>query len=503
MKVGNALFKLMSELGIRQVFGNPGTTELSFLKHMPKDFNYYLALHDGISVGMAEGYYFATRKPQIVNLHSSPGLTNAMGFIYEALISRIPLIVLVGQQYLYRLIDEPVLYGDFIKISQGVVKSAYEIRSEKDAIKTFIRAYKESITPPYGPVLISLPQDIPDMEVSEGEKVDIPKYFVSGTCDTSAIEFVLDKVKSASSIAIVAGYEVSIFSAHEELVRLAEKLNAPIYTEPYLSIFPIDSSNILFKGPLSRYKASDVVKELEKYDLVLVIGGWLNYVVFPDVDIRLNIVEVTSDFKEASKRKWDTIVCNPKDFLIKLYNMLYKGLNKNIIKRENRDLELQGDFITEVFKEMKGYLDKYTIFAEIPTYRDTLIKIIELKPSSLYITRSGLLGWALSALVGYSINGAKVLAIIGDGSFNYTPQALWSAVKYSTRLKVIVINNEGYASLSRHGVEADWLFPSTSPWKVALAYGFEAKESRDIKNDLKWLFEDDKRKLLEIRLARH
>ncbi|QGA69104.1 thiamine pyrophosphate-binding protein [Sulfolobus sp. E11-6] len=502
MKVGDALFKMMNELGIRQIFGNPGTTELSFLKYMPKDFNYYLALQDGISVGMAEGYYLATRKPQVVNLHSSPGLTNAMGFIYEALISRTPLIVLVGQQYSDRLIDEPVLYGDFIKISQGVVKSAYEIRNGKDAIKTFIRAYKESITPPYGPVLISLPQDIPDVEINE-EKINVPKYFVSGVCDMSPIEFVLDKIRSANSIAIVAGYEVSIFDAYEELTKLAEKLNAPIYTEPYLSIFPIDSSNILFKGPLSRYKASDVVKELEKYDLVLVIGGWLNYVVFPDVDIGLNIVEVISDSKEASKRKWDTIVCNPKDFIIKLYNMLPESLNKYITRRENISPELNSDFVVDIFKELKVYLDKYTIFAEIPTYRDALIRTIDLKASSLYITRVGLLGWALSASVGYSLSGNKVLTIVGDGSFNYTPQALWSAVKYNSKMKVIVINNGGYLSLSKHKVEADWLFPSTSPWKVALAYGFEARESRDIKNDLKWLFEDDRRKLLEIRLTGH
>ncbi|MCH4814704.1 MAG: thiamine pyrophosphate-binding protein [Saccharolobus sp.] len=499
MKVGDALFKLMNEIGIKQIFGNPGTTELNFLKHMPKDFNYYLALQDGIAVGMAEGYYLATRKPQVVNLHSSPGLTNAMGFLYEALVSRTPLIALVGQQYSDKLIDEPVLYGDFIKISQGIVKSAYEIRSEKEALKTFIRAYKESTTPPYGPVLISLPQDIPDMEINEEEKINMPKYFVSTTCDKPSIEFVLDKVKRANSIAIVAGYEVSIFNAYDKLVKLAEKLNASLYTEPYLSVFPLDSSNPLFKGPLSRYKASDVLKELEKYDLILVIGGWLNYVVFPDVDIRLNIIEVTSDFKEAIKRQWDTIVCNPKDFIIGLYNKLYES--PYTIKSENIRQELDSDPIVDVFKEMKSYLAKYTIFAEIPTYRDALIKNVALRPSSLYIMRSGLLGWALSASVGYSLNGDNVLAIVGDGSFNYTPQALWSAVKYNTKMKVIVINNQGYASLSKHGVEADWLFPSTSPWKVASAYGFEARESRDIKNDLKWLFEDNKRrKLLEIRV---
>ncbi|AYN75632.1 hypothetical protein SULI_13750 [Saccharolobus solfataricus] len=47
----------MNEIEIRQIFGNPGTTQLNFLKYMPKNLNYYLALQDGISIGMAEGYY--------------------------------------------------------------------------------------------------------------------------------------------------------------------------------------------------------------------------------------------------------------------------------------------------------------------------------------------------------------------------------------------------------------------------------------------------------------
>ncbi|WP_338598748.1 thiamine pyrophosphate-binding protein [Sulfolobus tengchongensis] len=496
MRVGETIFYIMKNLGIRQIFGNPGTTELSFLRQMPGDFTYYLALHDGVAVGMAEGYYLATKKPQIVNLHSTPGLTNALSFINEAYVSRIPLIVLVGQQYSNKLVDEPILYGDFIKISAGVVKSAFEIRSESEAVKVFIRAYKESITPPYGPVLISLPQDVAEKDA--GDQITIPKHFVGNLCDEATINYVINEINSVNSLAIVAGYEIALFDANEELRKLAEKLNVPVYNEPYMSISPFDSTHPLFKGSLSRYHASDVMKELEKYELILVLGGWLNYVVFPDVDLaKLNVIEVTYDYKEATRRQWDTIVCSPKDFIIKLTEKVNKkfSFTSTILSEREKD---QDNFLAEIFRELNRYMEKYVIFSEAPTHRDLLINNVKLKASSFYNTRSGLLGWGLSAGVGYSLYGNNVIAIIGDGSFNYSPQALWSAVKYEGKVKVIVINNKGYRSLAKRGIEADWLSPHTSPWKIALGYGFEAKELKDPKRDVEWLMGDDKRKLLEI-----
>jgi benzoylformate decarboxylase len=494
VKLGESFFNMMRSLGIRQIFGNPGTTELTFLKQIPKDFNYYLALHDGISVGMAEGFYLATRTPQVVNLHSSPGLTNSMSFIYEAYVSRIPLIIIVGQQYSNKLVDEPILYGDFIKISSGVVKSAYEIRNEEEAIKLFIRAYKESITPPYGPVLLSLPLDIAEKEVKD--YLQFPRHFVGSLCDDMSLEFILNEINKAKSMAIVAGYEIGIFNAYEELMRFAEKLNVPVYNEPYMSISPYDSSHSLFMGSLSRYRASDILKELEKYDLILVIGGWINYVVFPDVDLsKLNVVEITFDYKEATRRPWSTVVCNPKDAIIKLSEKINRRFE---FKKEERLNSIENTTLNDIFKEIKPYVENYVIFSEAPTHRDLLIKNIRLKPSSLYITRSGLLGWGLSAGVGYSLSGRKVLAIIGDGSFNYSPQALWSSVRYNTIMKVLVINNRGYKSLARYNLNADWLLPLTTPWKVALGYGFEAKELEDPKRDINWLLGDNKRKLLEV-----
>ncbi|TRM95898.1 hypothetical protein DJ527_13150 [Sulfolobus sp. F1] len=108
-------------------------------------------------------------------------------------------------------------------------------------------------------------------------------------------------------------------------------------------------------------------------------------------------------------------------------------------------------------------------------------------------------GWALPAGIGYSSAGGKSLIILGDGSFNYTPQALWTASRYSLDVRILLINNRGYESLRmRAGYNKDFFSPVTHPWRVAMAYDFDSREFDDPNNAVRWLMEGNPRKLAEI-----
>src|SRR5215218_10397842 len=77
--VREATFDLLRELGMTTIFGNPGSTELPFLQDFPEDFRYVLGLQEASALGMADGYAQGTGGATFVNLHTSPGLGNAMG----------------------------------------------------------------------------------------------------------------------------------------------------------------------------------------------------------------------------------------------------------------------------------------------------------------------------------------------------------------------------------------------------------------------------------------
>ena len=86
-----ATYDLLRQNGLTTVFGNPGSNELPFLKNFPSDFRYILGLHEGVVLGMADGFAQASRRPAFVNLHAAAGTGNAMGALTNAISSHSPL----------------------------------------------------------------------------------------------------------------------------------------------------------------------------------------------------------------------------------------------------------------------------------------------------------------------------------------------------------------------------------------------------------------------------
>ena len=82
-------------------------------------FEYVLSLHEGTVIGMADGYAQATRRPSFVNLHTAPGLGNAMGVLANVAATGTPMVVTAGQQHRGHLLAEPFLSGDLVGLAEG------------------------------------------------------------------------------------------------------------------------------------------------------------------------------------------------------------------------------------------------------------------------------------------------------------------------------------------------------------------------------------------------
>ena len=161
-KLREAVLAWMEARGIRHLFGNPGSTELPFLVGLPASVRYVLALQESIAVAMADGYAQASGKPALVNLHVAPGLGNAIGTLYTALKNRAPLIVTCGQQDTRHIFHEPLLTGDLVGMARPVTKYAYEVVQPSDVPDALEQAYHLAMTPPRGPVFLSIPMNFWD-----------------------------------------------------------------------------------------------------------------------------------------------------------------------------------------------------------------------------------------------------------------------------------------------------------------------------------------------------
>ena len=107
--VHDVTYDLLRSLGLTTVFGNPGSTEQTFLQRFPDDFTYVLGLQEASVLAMADGFAQSTGKPALVNVHTAAGTGNAMGNLVAAYRANTPLIVTAGQQAREMVLCEPYL----------------------------------------------------------------------------------------------------------------------------------------------------------------------------------------------------------------------------------------------------------------------------------------------------------------------------------------------------------------------------------------------------------
>src|SRR6478609_3424232 len=158
--VRDATFELFRRHGMTTLFGNPGSTELPMLADWPSDFRYVLGLQEAVVVGMADGFAQASGQVTHVNLHTAPGVGNAMGALFNAQANHSPLLVTAGQQVRAHMTMQANLTNrDSTRVPHPFVKWSFEPPRAQDVPAALARAIHTVSLPPRGPAFVSLPMD--------------------------------------------------------------------------------------------------------------------------------------------------------------------------------------------------------------------------------------------------------------------------------------------------------------------------------------------------------
>jgi len=268
-----AFLELLKQEGVEFVFGNPGTTELPLMDAFATEteIRYLLGLQEAAIMSMADGYAQASGKLAVCNFHTTPGLGNALGMLYDAQKAGAPILVTAGQHEQSFTATEPILWADLPVIARPLVKWSFEVHRLADLPRLVHRAAKTALAPPTGPVFLSLPGDI--LRADADIDLMAPTRIAPRTRgDRSAIEAAADILARAERPVIMAGDAVAQSHANKELVELAELLGAPVYAEfvPNTASYP--TSHPLFRGQVTRL-APATRKVLEDYDVLFSVGA--------------------------------------------------------------------------------------------------------------------------------------------------------------------------------------------------------------------------------------
>ncbi|MFC6324917.1 benzoylformate decarboxylase [Microbacterium koreense] len=470
-----ATFDLLRDLQITTVFGNPGSTEETFLKEFPADFRYVHTLAEASAVGAADGYAQITRRPALVNVHTAAGLSNAMSNIMTASMNRTPLIITAGNQTREMLLMEPWLTNvEPTELPKPWVKWSYEPVRADDVPAAFMRAYAMATQAPAGPVFLSVPLDDWDQPF-DGEVIARSTSTRYAPDPDRMAEFA-SRLSAAKNPAFIFGAAVARGEGWEHAVRLAEKLEAPVWAAPASERAPFPEDHRLYRGGLP-FAIGPLSEKLDGHDLAIVIGApvfrYYPYVAGDYLPAGLTLLHVSDDPSETAKAPvGDSTVGDAVlaiDALIDLVHVPASRATRDAIEAQPHRLAphppatavsgssadatpLTAQRLFDVLREVSP--PQTVLVEESPSNLAELHTAWPVvRPDSFFTMASGSLGFSLPAAVGIALAERErdaprpVLAVIGDGSLQYSVQALWTAARERLPLVVVVPCNAEYAIL--------------------------------------------------------
>lgn len=454
--VRSVVFDFWRAAGVTTVFGNPGSTELRMLRDWPPGFRYVLALQESIAVGAAAGFALGTGRPGIVSLHSAGGVGHGLGAVFNAYRDRVPLLVLAGQQTRSMLPTRPFLAADDPALfPQPYVKVSSQPARAEDVPLAVAEAWYTALTPPCGPVFLSVPEDDWDAPADP-----LPQRTVWGAPAPApgAVQALASALGAATRPVLIAGAGVDQEGAIPAVVALAERLAAPVWTTPLSGRCGFPEDHPLFAGFLPPVR-DQLAGRLEGHDLVLSLGGPLfKYHVAstgPFLPPGAELFTLDCDPREAAWAPIGTAVVGSVAEGVRALLALLPGRPAPLPRPLRPPLapaapgdpiapELAIDALRDAFPAGAVLVE------EIPSHREVFhARFPVTSPGGFLTTGSGALGWGAPLAVGRALAGSRVVCVIGDGSLMYSVQALWTAARHRLPVTFVVLNNAGYEAVKQ------------------------------------------------------
>jgi acetolactate synthase I/II/III large subunit len=462
--------------------------------------------HEDIAVHMGQGYAKITGKPMAMICHGVVGLQHATMAMYNAWCDRVPVIVMGGNiveankrapgaEWVHSAIDPAAIVRDYVKWDD-------QPTSLQHFAESAVRAYKIAMTPPMGPVMLSLDAELQENPLPEIENLRIPKLakVIPPQADGGALAETAKLLAAAENPVIVCDRLARTPAGLTRLVELAETLQCAVVDNAGRMNFPS-------RHPLNQsfrrgtvIPQADVILALEMND----IWGTLN--AFSDRIVRTS--------RPVTKKGAKIVTLGSRDLYM-------KSNYQDFGRYQEVDLALAGDgeaslpALTEQVKRLIDEGRKAAYEARGKKYAAARLAMIEQAKSD------ATLGWDASPIttarmcaevyaqikdedwslvgnairnmwplrlwniakpyqwnggsggagVGYNLpasigaalankpHGRLTVAFGGDGDFMFNPGALWTAAHHEIPILYVVHNNRAYhqeymylqAMAARHG----------------------------------------------------
>lgn len=485
IRVADYVVQKLVKFGVKHAFivTGGGAMHLNDAFGRNKDIECIFNHHEQACSIAADGYYRASNKMPVVGVTSGPGGTNAVTGVYGAWTDSIPMFVISGQvkyetysgKYnsgLRQLGDQEV---NIVSLVQSITKYSSVIANSRDVRFHTEKAFYYANEGRPGPVWLDIPLDVQGALVDESELEGFaPESLDEDLADLdSKIDNLIVKLEKSSCPVLMIGTGVALSQTKNEILELVGRLKIPVVTA-WNAHYLVEDDNEYYVGRPGTVgdRAGNIA--VQNSDLLIVLGS------------RLNIRQISYDWNSFAEKAYKVMV-----------DIDEKELNKptlNVDLKINFDLR---DFVSVIKKKSisknglwgrwlewclerrarypvvdESYrkdrtINPYVFMRELSRKLDDgsvtvcangsacvmAFQSFVIKKDQKLFTNSGCaaMGYDLPAAIGACLSRDRksTVCLAGDGSIMMNLQELQTIVTYDLPIKVFVINNNGYHSISQ------------------------------------------------------
>ncbi|KAG2499244.1 hypothetical protein HYH03_002823 [Edaphochlamys debaryana] len=462
------------EVGCNHVFAVPGDFNLLLLDQLLKhpDLDMVWCCNE-LNAGYAADGYARKRGIGCVCVTFCVGGFSALNAVAGACSEDLPLIVISGGPNSQDHASNRILhhttglndYGQQLRAFKECTCAQVVIQHIEDAHALLDMAISEALLK-RKPAYIEVACNLADLTHPAFARRPVPyelnKIITNKASLEAAVEAAVEWLGRAVKPVLLAGVRTRQPKCREAVLKLADVAKYPVATLPDAKgFFPEDHEQFMgmYWGPVSSPVVCEVV---ESSDVVISVGAvWTDYsttgyslLLKPEKMIRVDTNRVTigggltfgcvlmNDFLEALAER-----VKPNDTGLVVYKRMALPPSEPPAQQEGEMLR-----VNVLFKHIQHMLTPTTsLISEVGDSWFNTLKLRLPRGCEYELQfRYGSIGWSVGSVLGYCVAerqshpDRRVVACIGDGSFQMTAQEVSTMMRYGITPIIFLINNGGY-----------------------------------------------------------
>ncbi len=524
VKLSDYIAEFLASCEVDTVFAISGGASLHLIHSVNQhpDIQLVCPHHEQGAAMAADGYARVNKKVGVAIATSGPGATNLITGICCSFYDSVPVLYITGQVSTFRSVgDTNVRQIGFqetpiVDICRPITKYAVSLKDPKYIRYELEKAYWNMKIGRPGPVLIDIPDNL-QREIIETEnligfqaainpKIQFRNIFESKND-------ILNSISISKRPIVIAGWGIHLAGVENEFRKFVELLNIPVaftwgaadlLTEDHpLALgrfgthgmrhtnFAVQNADLIISlgsrldtkatgTPINSFarKAKKIVIDIDPNEL----GKFEKFDLTIDLLIECDLMEFFNTFDSNTLTE---NTCDTKDWLKR--NNAWRSVFNDFDKSKLISKESVNPY-TFIEKLSQAADDKATIVVDTGCSIAWSMQAWQFKGSQrmYHDFNNTAMGWALPASIGIWFANEKknqIICIVGDGSFMMSLQELSTAKQNKIPLKIILINNQGYAMIRQtqeqwfksnyvaSSSKSDLLFPNFE--NLAHSFGYE------------------------------